>query len=118
MNLKLKLMAAMLLLVLLVLEMATLFGQCNQIRERDTAVNDMVERRDRACLDVFGIVIVQSLGDLGLDEVLGQHRLYIAGHVLHLQTPYFVVELSQCHGFPQTSGPSSTTAADLKNRRI
>lgn len=114
MTLKLKLMATMLFLVPLVLEMTTLFGQCSQIREPQTAVNNMVEGLDRPCLDVFRIVIVQTLSDLRLDEVLGQHRLYIARQILHLQTPYFVEELSQCHGFLQTSSPSSATLGSRK----
>lgn len=83
--------------VLLMLEVATLLGESDEVREDHAAKADVVERIDRAGLDVLGVVVVQPLLDRVLHKVNGEHRLHVAWHLAHLQPPDLAVELPQRH---------------------
>lgn len=59
-------MAAVLLGMLLVLEMATLIGESDEVREGHAIEADMKERIDGAGLDVFVVVVVETFLHRGL----------------------------------------------------
>lgn len=85
-------MAAVFLGVLLVLEVATLLGKSDEVREDHAAEAHMEKRIDRVGLDVLGVVVVQALLHCLLHVIEGQHRLYVAGQFRHLQPLDLVVE--------------------------
>lgn len=89
----------MLLCVLLVFEVATLFGQGNEVGEDHSTKADMVDRVDGARLDVLCVVIVHGLADRLLYVVDRKHRLNVGRQILHLHPLYLVVEVPHRHFF-------------------
>lgn len=87
----------MLLGVLLVLEMATFLGKSDKVGEDHPTEADMVERIDRAGLDVLGIVVVQTSLHRLLHVVDRQHRLHVVGQFLHFHPLDLVVEIPPRH---------------------
>lgn len=53
-------MATVLLGMLLVLEMATLVRESDEVRESHASEADVEERLDGACLDVFVVVVIET----------------------------------------------------------
>ncbi|XXG71021.1 hypothetical protein AAC387_Pa07g0369 [Persea americana] len=87
----------MLLCVLLVFEVATLFGQGDEVGEDHSTKADMVDRVDGARLDVLCVVIVHGLRDGLLYVVDRKHRLNVGRQILHLHSLYLVVEAPHRH---------------------
>ncbi|GAB2249979.1 hypothetical protein Droror1_Dr00013338 [Drosera rotundifolia] len=83
----------MLLLVLLMLEVAALLRQCNQIRQRHAAEADMEEWVDGAGFDVLRVVIVEASTDGGLEVLWGQQWENPIRQVLELQGSDLVEEI-------------------------
>ena len=59
-------MATVLLGMLLVLEMATLVGESDEVREGHASEADVKERIDGACLDVLVVVVIETFPHRGL----------------------------------------------------
>ena len=85
--------------VLLVLEMATFLGKSDKVGEDHATKADMVERVNRAGLDVLGMVVVQTSLHRLLRVVDREHRLHVFGQFLHLHALDFVVDVPPRH-FP------------------
>lgn len=69
--------------MLLVLKMAALLGESHEIREDHPAETDMVERIDGACLNVLGVVVVQTSVKGRLHVVPWEHWLHVLRQFLH-----------------------------------
>lgn len=77
--------------------MAALLGESDEVREDHAAKTDMVERLDRAGLDVLRMVVVQSSLDRFLHVIEREHRLQVARKLLYLHPLDLIVELTHCH---------------------
>lgn len=88
---------AMFLGVLLMLEVATLLRESNEVGEDHATKADVIERIDRTGLDVLGVVVVQTLLDRVLRKVDAQHRLHVLWHLAHLQPSDLAVKLPHRH---------------------
>ena len=90
---------AMFLSVLLVLEMAALFGQSNEVGEDHATEANMVERVDGTGLDVLSVVVIQASHD-GILRILDREQwLHMTGQFLQLEAPNLVVEVPPRHFF-------------------
>lgn len=83
--------------VLLVLEVAALLRQGNEVGEDHSTEADVEEGIDGARLDVLGVVIVQSLVDRLLRVINREHRLQMRRKILHFHPFYLVVEAPHRH---------------------
>ncbi|KAF4393849.1 hypothetical protein F8388_018340 [Cannabis sativa] len=83
--------------VLLVLEMAALFGQSDEVGEDHSTEADMVERIDGTGLNVLSVVVIQASHYSILRTRDRDHWLHVIGQFLQLQAPNLVEEVSPRH---------------------
>lgn len=96
--------------MLLMLEMAALLGESDEVGEKHAAEADVIERLDGVSLDVLCVVVIQSPLHRTLDVIHGHHRLQVFRHFLHFHPLNLVVESPHRHSRRdpiQTLAPSS-----------
>lgn len=86
--------------MLLVLQVAALLRQRNEVGEDHSTEADVEEGIDGARLDVLGVVIVQALADRLLRVIDREHRLQMRRKILHFHPFYLVVEAPHRHFSP------------------
>ncbi|KAK0570990.1 hypothetical protein LWI29_009524 [Acer saccharum] len=77
--------------------MAALLRESDEVREDHATEADVIERIDGACLDVFGVVVVETTLDRFLHVVKRKHRLHVLGQFRYFHSLDLVVHLPQCH---------------------
>ena len=77
-------MATVLLGMLLVLEVATLVRESDEVREGHASEADMEERLDGAGLDVLVVVVIETFLHIRLHGLRRKRRFEIGGKLLHL----------------------------------
>lgn len=98
--------------VLLMLEMAALLGESDEVGEKHAAEADVIERLNGVSVDVLGVVVIQSPLHRTLDVIDGHHRLQKRRHFLQFHPLYLVVESPHRHSRPdpiKTLAPSSSS---------